>query len=989
MLYRLEISPLPHCRDARGEAVGRQFGQWLNCRPPAVRTRDVYTIQAALTRDEAERLVRDLAHPVIQRGVVGETPEAGWDWLVTVGFLPGVTDNVARTLAMAMRDALGRPLAAGEQTFSSTEYLLSAPGLTREQVQRAAVELLANPLIQSVRVLARADWEQGGCPPHCPVVTGGGDPRVETLDLNVADGALVRLSDERTLALTLAELHAIKAYFAAHGRDPARAALGLGPNPTDCELESLAQTWSEHCKHKIFAADIEYTDEAGRRQEIRGLFNSFIRRGTEDLRAACPWLLSVFKDNAGVIAFNDRYDLVYKVETHNSPSALDPYGGAMTGIVGVNRDPLGTGIGADLLLNVWGYCLASPFTPPGEVPEGLLHPRRIRNGVHRGVIEGGNQSGIPYGLGWEYFDQRYLGKPLVFCGTVGLLPRTVAGRPGYEKDIRPGDHIVMAGGRIGKDGIHGATFSSEELHGGSPVQAVQIGDPITQKRLSDFQKEARDRGLYRFVTDNGAGGLSCSFGEMARECGGCRFDLARAPLKYAGLQPWEILLSEAQERMSYAVPPEHLAAFLDLAARREVEATVLGEFTNNGKFHVTYGERTVAFLDLDFLHDGGPRLKLHATWAPPSYPEPQLPADPDLGDLLTRLLGRLNLCSNEVMGRQYDHEVKGLSVVKPFVGVATDVASDGAVFLAEPCGRDGIVLTSAVLPRYADLDCYHMTAATIDLAVRRAVGLGARLGEIAGLDNFCWPDPVESPKTPDGRHKLAQLVRANQALYDYCLAFRVPCISGKDSMKNDSTKGGRKISIPPTLLFSTIARVADVSKAMNLAAKRQGDLVYVLGTTRRELGGSEFYALLGAIGNRVPQVDAAASVRLCDALSAALEVDLCRSVHAPGLGGLGAGFARVALGSKLGMDVDLAKVPAAEAMSSAELLFSESCSRFIVTVPKSAAARFEALFAGQPCACVGQVKYEPVVTFFQGAALEAEVPLAELRDAYQQTLADA
>jgi phosphoribosylformylglycinamidine synthase len=642
-------------------------------------------------------------------------------------------------------------------------------------------------------------------------------------------------------------------------------------------------------------------------------------------------------------------------------------------------------MGANLLINVWGYCLASPFTDPGDVPPGLMHPRRIRDGVHKGCIDGGNQSGIPYGIGWEYFDERFLGKPLVFCGTVGTLPRQLHGKSSADKTIEPGDLIVMGGGRVGKDGIHGATFSSEELRSESPVQAVQIGDPITQKRLGDFLYEARDRGLYRFITDNGAGGLSCSAGEMAINSNGCRLELAEAPLKYPGMQPWEILLSEAQERMTFAVPPENIEEFKQLALQRDVEIAVMGEFTDTGKYHVTYKGETAAYIDLDFVHDGYPRLQLKAKWQPPQHEEPVMP-EGDPGEILLQMMARLNVTSGEYKARQYDHEVKALSVVKPYVGVRNDVLSDAVVLMPKPVSTEGIILASAVLPRYSDIDTYHMAASVIDLAVRRTIAVGGKLGHIAGLDNFCWPDPVESDKTPDGQYKLAQLVRANQALYEYTKKFKVPCISGKDSMKNDSTRGGRKISIPPTLLYSTIARMEDISKALTLDAKRVGDLVYVLGATRAELGGSEYYAMFRKIGNTVPQVDAATAVELYTRVSCSTEQELCHSLHTPAIGGLALGFAKVAMGGRLGMDINLEQVPCAGDLSAQQILFSESNSRFIATVPESNREAFEAIMDGVACACVGVVTYEPNLTFYFDRSLEGEVSVNDLVEAYQSTL---
>jgi len=793
----------------------------------------------------------------------------------------------------------------------------------------------------------------------------------------------MEISRKGILALSLEEMKVIQRYFRkATGRDK----VGLGSHPTDVELEVLAQTWSEHCKHKIFDAIIDYEDDKGEKLEITSCYKSFIKKSTHEIAKDVNWLVSVFHDNAGVIAFNDKVDLVYKVETHNSPSALDPYGGAMTGIVGVNRDPLGTGQGADLLINVWGYCLGSPFTAEKDVPEGLLHPRRLRDGIHKGVIDGGNQSGIPYGFGWEYFDERYCGKPLVYCGTVGTLPKEINGIKGSTKSIKPGDLIVMAGGRIGKDGIHGATFSSEELHQESPTQAVQIGDPITQKKMGDFIFEARNKSLYRFVTDNGAGGLSSSVGEMADICGGCRMDLAKAPLKYAGLAPWEILVSEAQERMSFAVPPENIDEFIRLAQSRDVEVTVMGEFTNTGKFHMTYDDRTVAYLDIEFMHEGLPRMHLKAKWQPPKFQEPDLKSR-SLGDDITAMMGRLNICSDEYKARQYDHEVKGMSVIKPFVGRERDVVSDATVTMIEPLSTEGVILTAGLLPRYSDIDAYHMIASVIDLGIRRVIAVGGKLGHIAGLDNFCWPDPVQSAKTPDGEYKLAQLVRANQALYDYTKAFKVPCISGKDSMKNDSTRGGRKISIPPTVLFSTIAKMDDIRKAITLDAKFAGDVVYVIGTTKRELGGSEYLAMLDAVGNDVPQVDAEYAQNIYRHVSAVTEAGLANSLHTPSLGGLAIGFAKVAMGGRLGIDVNLDKIPAPAGMSAQELLFSESNSRFIMTVSPKNAAAVEKLLAGIPAARVGVITTAQEFKLAKSGEMLATLPLQQLLQEYKGTLA--
>ncbi len=985
MDFRIEISVKGEWSDSRGQSVLRTIRNFTGLDVVEdLRTRDVFTVCADITPEEAERIARELANPVTQDWFIGENPKPpiDYDFIAAVGFRPGVTDNVARTAHEAIGDIIGRKLRTDELVFSSIEYLFKAPSLTKEKLLGIARSVLANELIESVAVLSAAEVKANGIPLNKPLVKGTESGIVREFDLEVSDEKLLEISRKGILALTLDEMKAIQNYFRNAG---GREQFGLGKNPTDVELEVLAQTWSEHCKHKIFDAKVCYEDENGKKEEIVSLFKSCIKKSTSEIAKKIDWLVSVFSDNAGVVAFNDKLDLVYKVETHNSPSALDPYGGAMTGIVGVNRDPMGTGQGANLLVNVWGYCLGSPFTDSKDVPEGLLHPRRLRDGIHKGVIDGGNQSGIPYGLGWEFFDDRYIGKPLVYCGTLGTLPKKINGRNGWEKSIEPGDLIVMTGGRIGKDGIHGATFSSEELHKDSPVQAVQIGDPITQKRMGDFMYEARDKGLYRFVTDNGAGGLSSSVGEMASLCGGCVMDLKKAPLKYAGMQPWEILISEAQERMSFAVPPERIDEFLRLAADRDVEATVLGEFTDDGKFRMLWGEKTVCCLDIEFMHEGLPRLSLQAKWKAPHFAEPSL-AGRDAGKDLIALLGSLNICSAEYKARQYDHEVKGLSVIKPYVGKERDVAADASVFMIEPLSREGVVLSSAVLPRYSDIDTYSMMASVIDLAVRRIVAAGGRVDRIAGLDNFCWPDPVQSEKTPDGEYKMAQLVRANKALYDYTCAFGVPCISGKDSMKNDSTRGGRKISIPPTVLFSTISRIDDIANSLSPDFKEAGDDVYVIGETFPELGGSEYFALLGAVGNAVPKVDAPRALALYKAMEKAIRAGLLASAGTPSPGGLAVAAAKAAMGGRVGLELDLARVPHAAGMSGLEILFSESNSRFLVSCKPEKAAALEEALAGFPFAKVGKTDASGVLSV-RGEGVAFSLKLEDMLRSYKGTLA--
>ena len=995
MLARIQVGLKPAFSDSFGEKIKKRITGDLHLPVAGVRTLKVFTVDAGITPEELEAAAKGpYCDPVIQDYSLG-TLALDWnwsfDWLIEVGFRPGVTDNEGRTAAQALEYLLGRKLARGEAVYTSTQFLISGK-LSREQAEIIASKLLANELIQRFTIVSREELDAaGGIKPYAPKVTGESRGRVAEVELDVSDKELIHISREGVLALSLDEMKLIRDYFARGEVQAARKKMGLSARVTDVELEMLAQTWSEHCKHKIFSGDIHYENVSeGSKTVIHSLFDSYIRKSTNEIRArmgAGDWCLSVFKDNAGVVRWNPEWSLVIKVETHNSPSALDPYGGALTGIVGVNRDPFGTGMGAKLVCNTDVFCFASPFYDK-PLPARLLHPKRIFEGVREGVEHGGNKSGIPTVNGSLVFDERFAGKPLVFCGTVGIMPATVNGQPSERKKAQVGDLIVMTGGRIGKDGIHGATFSSEELHEGSPATAVQIGDPITQKKMFDCLLKARDRGLYHCITDNGAGGLSSSVGEMSQDTGGFELHLDRAPLKYAGLQPWEIFVSEAQERMTLAVAPDKIDELLALCAKMDVEATVLGTFTDSGKIHILYEGRTIAYLDMDFVHEGLPAMQMVAKWEPPVHPEPALPAEPDLGRTLKTLLGRLNICSKEYVVRQYDHEVQGGSVVKPLTGAANDGPSDAAVVRPVLGSFEGAVISHGICPRYSDIDTFHMVACALDEAVRNALAVGAGLELMAGLDNFCWCDPILSEKTPDGPYKLAQLVRANEALYRYTTAYGVPCISGKDSMKNDYIVGGTKISIPPTLLFTVMAKIDDVRRAVTMDAKRAGDLVYVLGTTYPELGGSEYFDQLGAVGNSVPRVRAEEALPRYRALEQAIKEGLVASCHDCSDGGLGVTLAETAFAGGLGLAVDLRRVPAEGIGRDDLLLFAESQSRFVVTVRPEEAARFEAVMGATGWARVGKVTVEPVLalTGLGGASVVSE-PLAGLKAAWQKTLA--
>jgi phosphoribosylformylglycinamidine synthase len=983
--YRIEVGLKPEFFDAAGDAVRRNIIEDLRIPVEDVRVLRVFTLLTDLGGDEADLLRRQLfADPVIDISSLNRPLAETFSWVIEVGYKPGVTDNVGKTSREAIRDIFGER-AKTSTVFTAKQYVLRG-SLERWQVEKIAGGLLANTLIEQWRIADSDEFRRSaGISLPLPLAGAPQPVVVKAFNLAVADDELIRISRQGILSLSLEEMQAIRDHFRSESVVRGRVEYDLSDRPTDVELECIAQTWSEHCKHKIFNASIDYEDEQGRHLPIKSLFKSYIKRATDEIGERVPWLVSVFHDNAGVIRFNDNWNLVMKVETHNSPSALDPYGGAITGIVGVNRDPFGTGKGCRLIFNVDTFCFAPPdYNKP--LPPRLLHPKRIFTGVHRGVRDGANQSGIPDVNGSIIFDDRYAGKPLVFCGTGGLMPKEILGEPAHVKKVLPGDLIVMTGGRIGKDGIHGATFSSEELHSESPTSAVQIGDPITQKKMTDFLLEARDLGLYRAITDNGAGGLSSSVGEMARNANGCRLELEKAPLKYEGLQPWEILLSEAQERMTLAVAPEKIKQFLELARRRDVEAAVLGEFTDSGRFHVLHKDQTVAHIEMEFLHEGVPEMKLRAKWTPPKHEEPDLPEPDDYNRLLEQMLRRLNVCSKESFVRQYDHEVQGMSALKPFVGSENDGPGDAAILKPLHDSYEGVVVSSGICSRYSDIDTYHMTACAIDEAVRNAICVGGQLGQLAGLDNFCWPDPVESEKTPDGSYKLAQLVRSNMALYDYCTAYDLPCISGKDSMKNDYMIGGVKISVPPTLLFSVLGKIDDVRKAVSMDVKRPGHLVYVIGLTKNELGASEYFAHHGFIGNSIPRVNAQMARKTYQAIAEAISRRIVASCHDCSDGGLGVALAETAFAGGFGIEADLSAVPQEERLRDDYLLFSESQSRFVVTVAPKKAKEFERIMDGMPFARIGKVQESPMLVLNSGNENIISADIFALKKAWQQPL---
>ncbi len=749
--------------------------------------------------------------------------------------------------------------------------------------------------------------------------------------------ALRKVSRKYLLALNEKEMQIIQNYFQR-----------LGRNPRDIELEMIAQTWSEHCVHKTFRGIIEY-EEDGKKEVINDLLENTIFKETRQLNA--PHCLSVFQDNAGVVEFNNEYGIAFKVETHNHPSALEPYGGAETGIGGVIRDVLGVGLGAKPILNTDVFCFGPLDYPYEKLPPSVLHPRRIYKGVVSGVRDYGNRMGIPTANGAILFDEGYITNPLVYCGTVGLIPKDKV-----KKEVRAGDLILVIGGRTGRDGIHGATFSSLSLQKGISASVVQIGAPITEKRFLDVLLVARERNLYRSITDCGAGGLSSAIGELARHLGADVY-LERVPLKYAGLDPWEIWVSEAQERMVLAVPPEHKEEIKKLFESEDVEATFVGEFTGTGILRLFYKGSEVGNLDTTFLYQGLPKNPRRAVYHTPHTSQPNLPEKVDCRKILKRLLSHPNIASKEKVIRQYDHEVQGQTVIKP-LGIF-DGPSDGVVLKPLIFQDNRGIVVSCGINLYGKLDPYLSATNAIDEALRNLTAVGGNPEVASLLDNFCWGD-VNDPQ------ELGALVRAARGCYDAGLGFGVPFISGKDSLNNYFvTEDGRRISIPPTLLISAISILEDVACAISSDLKRPGDLIYLLGETKgEEIGGSHYLKILKVDGGAVPKVNVAESKKRMVTLHQAIREGLVRACHDLSEGGLAVAAAEMAFGGKTGLKIDLKRVIYSGRERSDLVLFSESASRFLVEVEPQKKKRFEALFGGQKYSLVGEAIELPILKVY-------------------------
>jgi phosphoribosylformylglycinamidine synthase len=961
VIFEIEVFPRPPLRDAIGLSALSQARHAGIAGVDDIASSRVYFLKTDVAAEQVDRAAQALmADPVseLYRLRAGDGPwsakaprHVAKRRSLLVTRKPGVMDPVEASLLMAARD-MGVPVQAAH---TGMRYYV------RGQADEATLDKLARRVLANECIEAIAQGDQ-------PYEFREGHPykfrKIEVPITKLNDDELQKLSRSAHLFLSLAEMRAIRDHYRAKGREP-----------SDIELESLAQTWSEHCVHKTMKGIIDYRGDGGH-EVIDNLLKSTIAKATKQL--AKPWCVSVFEDNAGVIRFDAENNVCFKVETHNHPSAIEPYGGAATGIGGCIRDPMGTGLGARPIMNTDVFCFAPPDTDVETLPQGVLHPMRVMRGVVSGVRDYGNRMGIPTANGAVCFDSRYLGNPLVFCGVVGIMPQDKS-----FKKTSTGDLVVVVGGRTGRDGIHGATFSSAELTETSDSEfshAVQIGDAITQKRMLDTLLVARDRGLYSAITDCGAGGLSSSVGEMGEKLG-ARVYLDRVPLKYEGLSYTEIWISEAQERMTISVPPRHRDEIMALFASENVEATVIGEFTDTKKLELFYKGEKVGELDMDFLHGGVPREHRQATWTRPTHAEPKLRKKRDYGRDLRAILGSWNVCSKHWIVRQYDHEVQGTSVVKPFVGPAENGPGDAAVITPVYGSTLGVAVANGINPKYSDIDPYAMAACAIDEALRNVVAVGGDPARTAILDNFCWGNCAK----PD---RLGGLVRAAKACYDLAMAYGTPFISGKDSLNNEYQTADGTIAIPATLLVSAIALVPDATKCVTSDLKEEGNILYLVGLTKNELGGSHYYALQDAVGNQAPLPDLATAPKVFAALHEAIQQGTVRACHDLSEGGLAVAAAEMAFAGDLGARIVLSKVQRSDDVTrDDQILFSESTTRFLVEVHPLKAAAFERCLKGVVRSQIGKTMPEKrfVCVGLSGEDVVSE-PLDDLRQTWLKPL---
>ncbi len=957
MLWRIEVLPkkersnLNLVNQIKDLGIDKKF---------KVYTRRVYLIEMEAQKEDIERIVSLLLYDpllesyIIRRGIFEKRPSPS-ELLIT--YHPGVCDAVALSLERAIRDL------SLEVRFVRTGRYFRFEGLKQKEIKSIAQRLLYNPLIEGC-----LDYKKTKNLKSLEKFAGN-DYRFALKEINLlrADNKeLLNISQQGCLALNLVEMQMIKDYFLKKGR-----------NPTDVELETIGVLWSEHCAHKTFRGIIDYEEKDTclntlKKERINNLLKNTIMKATLELRhKGC---VSVFSDNAGIVRFDKDSNLCFKVETHNHPSSLEPYGGAATGIGGVIRDILGTGQGARPFCSIDVFCFSPWDIAYKDLPSGLLHPQRIIKGVIKGVRDYGNRLGIPTVAGAVLFEERFLGNPLVYCGTLGLIPKEKS-----FKRIEKGDLVILCGAKTGRDGIHGATFSSQNLSKNTLglTRAVQIGNPIEEKKLLEAILGAQKENLFGAITDCGAGGLSSAVTELSREYG-VEVYLDKVPLKYKGLSYTEIWISESQERMVITAPERNLKRLKEIFKEEEVELTVIGRIKDHKRLVLFYQEDKVADIEIDFLFSL-PSLEKKAIWIKKKEERAILKEKRNYNLALKNLLASFNISPKDWILREYDHEVQAGSVLRSIYGIDNIKVSDAALWRPDLKSKRAVAIGLGINPFYSDLDPYWMAALSIEEALRNIVAVGGDLKETYLLDNFSWG-------SPDEPSLLGGLVRASFACYDFAKYFGTPFISGKDSLYNEYTMHKKRIAIPSTLLISAVSFLDDWQNCTDASLKKEGNLLYLIGYTKPELGGSEFFRQLKIKEGIAPKIEKDFAYKLLEALSLSIKEGLVKACHDLSEGGLAIAISEMCFGNFLGAQIFLEEMPCPPGLYNYELLFSESPTRFLVEIEKKDKEALEEKFKGLPLGLIGCVSAEPrLVVYGKKCKKVIDAPLKELYKSWIST----
>lgn len=923
-------------RDAKGEGVLHEVKRTIGIPGLTdVKTTKVYRLEGA-TEETASRLAESLFCEEINQEYTLNAPLIkDTSQIIEVAYKPGVMNPEAESILKAAK-YLDCPLQAAD---SSTEYAFYGE-VDQEDIEQITNRLLVNKTVERIVTEKPETLRIYGEVGHVNIVSV----------IEAKDEQLMALSKDK-LFLSLEEMKVIQAYFGS-----------LGRNPTDCELEIIAARWSEHCGHKSFNAElnVDGVKKPPLFKRIKEASRKYFKNN----------IISAYEDNSGVMKFYEGWAICGKVETHNSPSAIEPYGGAMTGSGGVFRDPMGTGQGAKVIISTDIFGFAPPDLDANKLPPGCLHPDYLQRRVVEGVRDYGNRMGIPTNNGSVHFHEDFRAKPTIIVGAYGIMPeqRAQKGKPEVN------DLIVVLGGKTGRDGIHGATFSSGEMTDRTinvNSSAVQIGNAIEEKGMVDALLECRDKDLIRAITDCGAAGFSSAIGELGEDTG-VTVDIEKAPLKYPGLSPWEIWLSESQERMATVVTPDKIDEFLRICGKHSVEATVLGYFDGSNKLNVNYGNQKVAELDYDFLKYGLPQRLMQAKYEKQIFEESEIAEPLDWVVTIKKILSHGNVCSKEPIVRQYDHGVQGTNALPPFAGVHFDGPQDGVVITPILGKPYGMVVSHGMNPILNRIDPYWGSVWATAEALSNYAAVGGNYKESALINNYIWPFPNEE--------YMGALDRCVDAVVDCIDALETPVISGKDSLSSTYRgKNGEVINIPPVLCMSVFGKIPDVAKTVSSDIKKTNSTLCLVGKLDKNMGGSTYYDINGIVGNAVPKVDLKVLPKVFECLHEAINDNKVLSCHDVSEGGIITAVAEMCFGGDCGVDLSLNIEERPDTF-----LFNETAGCFVIEVESAEVAH--QLFGALPHMILGKTKQEKEIKVNQGTDNLFNASVDELKQAWQEPM---